>query len=94
MIITSTGFSNTGSSAITHILSEFSVVQNSDKTTEFRLLYDADCICDLEYNLITNPHRHNTSNAIKRFKKFVDFNTNPLLNHHYEKIFKSQFKKY
>lgn len=93
MIVTSTGFSNTGSSAITHILSEFSLVQNSGKTTEFRLLYDADCICDLEYNLITNPHRHNTSNAIKRFKKFVDFNTNPLLNHHYEKIFNNQFKK-
>lgn len=92
MIITSTGFFNTGSSAITQILQEFAKVESSGDVNEIRLLYDTDCIGDLEYNLIDTPHRHNTSNAVKRFKKFVDFNTNPLLNHHYEAIFNNKFK--
>ena len=92
MIITSTGFFNTGSSAITGMLQEFSEIESSGDVNEIRLLYDSDCIGDLEYNLIDTPHRHNTSNAVKRFKKFVDFNTNPLLNHHYEEIFNNKFK--
>lgn len=93
MIITSTGFFNTGSSAITHILKEFDVVNNVDDVYEVRLLYDPDGIGDLEYHLIENPHRQNTSYAIKRFKKYIDFNSNSLCNHHYERICKGNFKK-
>ena len=92
-LITSTGFFNTGSSAITDILQEFKVVNNKGDVNEIRLLYETDCISDLEYNLVDNPHRHNTSNAIKLFKKFIDFSSNPLLDHHYEQIFNGNFKK-
>lgn len=93
MIITTTGYFNTGSSAITHLLKEFDDVSNVDDVYEVRLLYDPDCISDLEYNLIECPHRQNTSYAIKRFKKYIDYNSNPLINHHYEKICHGNFKK-
>lgn len=93
MIITTTGFFNTGSSAITHMLKEFDSIYNEENVYEVRLLYDPDGIGDLEYHLIDNPHRQNTSYAIKRFKKYIDRNTNPLINHHYEKICKGCFKK-
>lgn len=92
-LITSTGFFNTGSSAVTNILQEFESVNCRGNLVETRLLYDTDCISDLEYNLVENPHRHNTSNAIKRFKKFVDFSSNPLMDHHYEHIFSGKFKR-
>ncbi len=91
-LITSTGFFNTGSSAVIHILSEYNLFQDTS-TYEVRILYDSDCISDLEYNLVENSHRHNTSNAIKRFKRFVDFYSNSLLDHHYEKAFHGQFKQ-
>lgn len=93
MIITTTGFFNTGSSAIIHLLKEFDAINSQDEVYEVRFLYDPDCISDLEYHLIENPHRQNTSYAIQRFKKYIDFNTNPILNHHYEKICKGNFKK-
>lgn len=92
-LITSTGFFNTGSSAATNILQEFETVNCRGDVNEIRLLFDTDCISDLEYNLVDNPHRHNTSNAVKRFKKFVDFSSNPLMDHHYEHIFNGKFKK-
>lgn len=93
MIITTTGFFNTGSSAITHLLKEFDSISNTDNVYEMRLLYDPDCISDLEYNLTECPHRQNTSHAICRFKKYIDYNSNPLINHHYEKMCNGNFKK-
>lgn len=92
-LITSTGLFNTGSSAITHLLSEIHDVYAPDNVYEMRFLYDPDCISDLEYYLCENPHRQNSSLAIKRFKKYIDFNSNPILNHHYEKMFNGKFKK-
>ena len=92
MIITTTGFFNTGSSVITNILQEMGCIGNKDDVYELRILYDPDCISDLEFNLIENPHRQNTSYAIKRFKRYVDKNSNPLFNHHYEKICNGYFK--
>lgn len=93
MIITSTGFFNTGSSAITHIIKEFDVVSNESDVYEIRLLYDPYGISDLEYNLVENPHRQNTSYAIQRFKKYIAMNSNILINHHYEKLCKGNFRK-
>lgn len=92
-IITSTGFFNTGSSAITHLLSEIDGVENVTGVYEIRLLYDPDCISDLEYNLIDNPHRQNSGYALLRFKDYIDFNSNKLFNHHYERICKGNFRK-
>lgn len=92
-IITSTGFFNTGSSAITHLLSEIDGVENVTGVYEIRLLYDPDCISDLEYNLIETPHRQNSGYALLRFKDYIDFNTNKLFNHHYERICNGNFRK-
>lgn len=93
MVITTTGFYNTGSSVVTNIFQELDEIGNDGGVYEIRLLYDPDCISDLEYNLINNPHRQNTSYAIKRFKKYIDYNSNKLVNHHYEILCKGKFKK-
>ena len=85
LIITTTGFYNTGSSAITHMLSEFDGIDNKSGVYEMRFIYDPDCISDLEYNLIENPHRHNTSYSLVRFKKYIDFNSNNLTTKNYVK---------
>ena len=92
-IITTTGFYNTGSTAITHIMSEFDCVENNSGIYELRILYDPDCISDLEYNLVENPHRQNTSNAIKRFKKYIIFNSSKLTNYHYERLCDKHFRE-
>lgn len=93
LLITSTGFCNTGSSAVTHILSEFDDVVNSTGVYEIRLLYDPDSISDLEHNLVEMPHRQNSSYAVRRFIRYIKFNSNPLLNHHYEKMCSGMFRK-
>ena len=93
LLITPTGYFNTGSSAITHMLTEIEGVENSSGVYEMRILFDPDCISDLEYNLIENPHRQNTSFALQRFKRYIDFNSCPIYNHHYEKLCDGNFKK-
>lgn len=65
-IITCVGYYRTGSSAFTDLLSEFSNC-GSIGNYEFRFIHDPDGIRDLEYNLIENNNRQNTSNAIKRY---------------------------
>lgn len=92
-LFVSVGNLGVGSSAITHLLSEFENVSNPSGVYEVRILYEADAVSDLEYNLVDNPHRYNTSNAIRRFKKYIDFNSFPLLNHHYEELFHGHFKE-
>lgn len=92
-LITTTGCFNTGSSAITHLISEMDGVCCPSGTYEIRLLYDPDGISDLEYNLIENPHRQNTCNAIGRFKKYIEFNSNRLTNHHYEQLCHGHFRE-
>lgn len=93
ILITTTGCFNTGSSAITHLLSEMDGVCCPTGTYEMRLLYDPDCISDLEFQLIENPHRHNSSNAIDRFKRYIDFNSQRLTNYHYEQLCHGHFRE-
>lgn len=67
-VLTSTGFYGTGSSAVTDLLREYdNICCKSDN--EIRFLHDPDGISDLEYNIIENPNRHNSSHSIKRFMK-------------------------
>lgn len=68
LILTTTGCYGTGSSAITDLLKEFEGI-SCVSDNEIRILHDPDGISDLEYNLIENPNRHNTSQSIKRFKR-------------------------
>ena len=93
MIITTTGYYNSGSSAVTNIFQEFDCVASGSDVYEVRILHDPDCIGDLYYNLVENPNRLNTSYAISRFKKYVDYNSNRLSNHHLEQICHGNFRK-
>lgn len=92
-VITTTGFYGTGSSAITDLFSDCSDVYCRDDY-EIRILHEPDTVSDLEYNLIENPHRHNTSHAIKRFKKLVDFYSSNFSAKHIEMYFNGCFKKF
>ncbi|MGI6439050.1 MAG: hypothetical protein ACOX0W_02060 [Sphaerochaetaceae bacterium] len=65
-IITCASYYGTGSSAIGDIVSEFdSVTYTSDYEANF--LHCMYGVSDLEYYLIDNPHRHNSSLALKNF---------------------------
>lgn len=69
-IITCAGFYATGSSAVTDFFGEFDNIHSLDNY-EYRFPQDPDGIADLEYNIVENNHRHNTSHAIKRFIKLM-----------------------
>ena len=71
-IITCASYCSTGSSAVTDLFSEFDNCSFVGDY-EFRFIHDPDGVRDLEYNLIDNNNRHNTSNAIKRFLRYTKF---------------------
>lgn len=72
MIITCASYYATGSSAVTDLFSEFASCSNVGNY-EFRFIHDPDGLRDLEFNLIENNNRHNTSAAIKRFLKYTKY---------------------
>lgn len=91
-IVTTTGFYGTGSSAITDLLMEYDCIKiKSDY--EIRIAHDPYGIRNLEFNLIENPNRHNSSFALKKFIDYVDFLSNPILGKKYQKYFEGQFKR-
>ena len=72
MIITCASYYATGSSAVTDLFSEFANCSSAGEY-EYRFIHDPDGLRDLEYNLIENNNRHNTSAAIKRFLKYTKY---------------------
>lgn len=68
-IITCASYYGSGSSAVTDLLSEFDDVLSLGES-EYRFLQDPDGISDLEYSVIENNHRHNTSDSIKKYIKY------------------------
>ena len=91
-VITTTGFYGTGSSAITDLFKELDNVCVKDDY-EFRIFCDPDGLSDLEYNLIDNPNRHNTSNAIKRYLKQAKFLNGNKIIKRYNAYFGDKFLK-
>lgn len=69
-IITSASYFATGASAVTDYISEYDSVTSLGRD-EYRFLQDPDGVSDLEYNIVENNHRHNTSHAIKRYIQLV-----------------------
>ncbi len=69
-VLTCASFYETGSSAVTDFFTEFDEVCSLG-IYEYRFLHEPNGIADLEYNVVENPHRHNTSDAIKRFMKYM-----------------------
>ena len=92
-VITCAGYYRTGSSVISDFFSEFDdCVSLGDY--EIRFLQDPNGIADLEYNLVENNHRHNTSHAIKKYLKLVHFLNGTWYAPRYRKIFGNLWLKY
>ena len=92
-IITCASYHGTGSSAVTDFFGEFSNC-NSIGEFELRFIHDPCGIRDLEYNLIENNNRLNTSNAIKNFKKYVNYLNGNILRKRYRRYLGKNFIKY
>lgn len=93
VIITSTGYHGTGSSAITDLLSEYDVVHPNSEF-EIKLLYDYHGINDLFYYLTKRPIREVSNYAIRDFyKQCMRWATNGT-SMNYEIYFNNSFMKY
>ncbi len=89
-VISCTSYYGTGSSAVTNFFSEFDNVFSLGEY-EYRFLHDPDGIADLEYNVVENNNRHNTSDAIKRYIRFAA--TQKKLGYGGYDIFEDEFEK-
>lgn len=89
-IITCVGYYATGSSAVKDFCKEFDGCANAGDY-EFRFAQDPSGISDLEYNIVENNHRHNTSNAIKDFYKLMKFYNGSFYTKRYRKFFGENF---
>jgi hypothetical protein len=85
-LLTSTGYGNTGSSAVTNILQEFAPVKSTGND-EFTFAHEPDGIADLE-NSLREGHRLKTDLAIKRFLKLAKELEK---ESHYKKCFNGKF---
>lgn len=92
-IITCAGYLATGSSAVTDYLSEFKGC-SSIGTYEVRFIHDPNGIRDLEYNLIENNNRHNTSHAIKNYMSYAKKLNGNFLRKGYKRYVGDKFEKY
>lgn len=69
-IIACCGYHATGSGVIDDLLREMDNVADAVYGAELRILHDTDCISDLEYHLVKDPHRLCTGLAIRRFVEY------------------------
>lgn len=81
------GYHSTGAGVIDCLFREFDNVTQGTYEVEARMIQDPDCVSDLEYYLVENPHRLNSGFEIKRFKKYVKENSRS-----YKKIFGNQWE--
>lgn len=89
-IITVTGYYGTGSSAVTDLITELDNV-HSLGDREIRFLHDPHGVSDLEFNIVENFNRHNSSYAIKHFIKMAKFLNSTCGYKKYAKIFNNKF---
>ena len=71
-VFTTASYYGSGSSAITDLLSEYKAIKTLDSNFECRIAYDIFGLSDLEYYLVQNNHRHNSSTAINNFLRLCD----------------------
>lgn len=86
-IISCAGYYDSGSSAVTNLCREYENVCSIGGETEIRFIQDPGGIADLEYNLVENNHRHNTSDAIKRFIRYMDYQNGTWYAKRYKEYF-------
>lgn len=92
-IITCASYYGSGSSAITDLMKEFDNICVGANDFEFRFIQDPYGICDLEYNLVLNNHRHNSGFAIKKFQKTVKILNGNRIFKNYNRFFGNEFKR-
>lgn len=71
-IFTTASYYGSGSSAVTDLLSEYKGVKSLGSNFECRIAYDMFGLSDLEYYLVENNHRHNSSTAINMFLRLCN----------------------
>ena len=71
-VFTTASYYGSGSSAITDLLSEYKGIKTLDSNFECRIAYDMFGLSDLEYYLVENNHRHNSSTAINSFLRLCN----------------------
>lgn len=91
-VITCASFYGTGSGAITDMLSECKDVYSLGNY-EYRFLQDPHGMSDLEYDVVENNHRHNTSNAIKGYLKYIK-TLNGMAHGNSYKIFENKLNEF
>lgn len=64
------GYHATGSGVIEDLLRELDNTAFTEYNAELRILHDPDCISDMEYHIVTDPHRSGSGLAIKRFLEY------------------------
>ena len=70
-LITTASYYGSGSSAITDLLEEYDNVGSFGSNFECRIAHDMYGLSDLEYYLVDNYHRHNSSTAINKFLRLT-----------------------
>lgn len=91
--ITCISFHGSGSGAVDDYLREFNNIAFAPSEIECRFLQDPNGISDLEYNLVENPHRLNSSHAIKMYYKYAT-EMSGVLSKTYLRIFGDDWMKY
>lgn len=92
-IVTVTGYYGTGSSAVTDLISELDNV-HSLGDYEIRFLHDPDGLSDLEFKIIENFNRHNSSHAVKHYLQYAKFLNSVAGYRKYAKLFNDRFMEY
>lgn len=92
-VLTCASYYGTGSSAVTDFFSEFQNVSSAG-SYEFRFIHDPDGIRDLEYHIVENNNRHNTSNAIKRYLKYARYFGDCKIRQGYKRFMGKKFMEY
>ena len=89
-LLTCVGYYATGSGAAKDFCCEFDNCKNFGNY-EIRFPQDPCGLSDLEYNIVENNHRHNTSNAIKEFRELMKFYNGCWYTKRYRKFFGDDF---
>lgn len=92
-IVTVTGYYGTGSSAVTDLISELDNV-HSLGDYEMRFLHDPNGVSDLEFKIVENFNRHNSSHAVKYYLEYAKFLNSVAGYKKYAKIFNDRFMEY
>lgn len=94
-LITTASYYGSGSSAITDLLEEYDNIGSLGSDFECRIAHDMFGLSDLEYYLVDNFHRHNSSTAINKFLRLTRIYglDRKVRLENYPEVFGNEFRK-